>query len=72
MERIEIEYRRSLTDGICRAGFLDNGGLIPEEEFMEEFRKSYAENEFKPEIRIFYGGISQEEAFNFRRRLERI
>lgn len=69
---IKIEYRRSLVDGIYKAGFWQDGGLIPEERFIEEFRKNYSCNEHKPEIKIFYGGTSEEEVVEFRKKLEKI
>lgn len=69
---IEIEYRRGLADGIYRARLWENGNLIPEEEFIREFSKNYIYNGFRPEIKILYGGVSIEEAINFREELERI
>ena len=69
-EIIEVEYRRGLEDGIYRARFWENGDLILEKKFVEEFRRCYSSNGSKPKIEILYGGVTEEEAVEFKRRLE--
>ena len=65
---IYIEYRKSLIDNIESARFWENGGLISIEEFLKYFRQSYKDGE---EIKVLYGGVTNEEAIEFKRKLEK-
>ena len=66
-ELIEIEYRRGLDDGIYKARFWDNGELIPIKEFMKYFKQI---NKNGAKIKVLYGGVTEEEAVKFKKRLE--